>query len=303
MFDLPRILSMPPGAVLGYRRNGQPIYPIAGGSGEGGEGGEAPAGTEGAPSAETAPGAGTQPAAPAPEAPAAPAAAGDGDGGSGQDDAAKTARTIAAIREDFKAERSKRQEAEKRLTEIQSALEADKAERTKQMDALAIALGIKPSEEPPDPAKLAADLKAAQEQAQAALAQRDTTLRQQAVELAVLRNASQHGANGDALLDSRSFMSKVSSLDPAAGDFAEQLGAAIKATVETGPQYKAATPAPEPKPAPQPARSGGEFNGAPGGNRQWTLADVQAASPAELVAAQDAGLLIDLGYAPRKKAR
>jgi hypothetical protein len=33
-----RGISVPPGTVLGYRKNGAPIYPIAGGDGTGGEG-------------------------------------------------------------------------------------------------------------------------------------------------------------------------------------------------------------------------------------------------------------------------
>jgi len=52
-----------------------------------------------------------------------------------------------------------------------------------------------------------------------------------------------------------------------------------------------------------PARSGGEHNGTAGGNRPWTLEDVKAASPAETLAAIDAGLLTGLGVGPRKRRR
>lgn len=279
-----RTLSTPPGVVLGYRKNGRPIHPIAGGS---------------EPTVETppAPDPAPEPAAPPTAEPPKP------ESPSAEPGADKSDRVIAAIREDFKGERTKRQEAEQRLTALQAGLDADKAERAKRDKALAVALGLASDEEPPDPVKLAADLKAAQEQARSDIAQRDTTLRQQQVELAVLRNAAKHGAVGDALLDSRSFMTQVGSLDPAAGDFAERLGEAIKTAAEANPQYKAAKAAPEPKAPPSVARSGGEFNGAPGGNRQWNLDDVQRASASDVVAAQDAGLLIDLGYAPRKKAR
>ncbi|WP_052432815.1 hypothetical protein [Streptacidiphilus carbonis] len=284
-----RTLSTPPGVVLGYRRNGQPIYPIAGGS---------------EPAVETPP----APAAdPAPEAPAAPVetppAPQPEDPGAASTDADKTARTIAAIRDDFKGERAKRQAAEQQLTALQQALDADKADRAKRDKALAVALGLAADEQPPDPAKLAADLQAAQEQARTDLAQRDTAMRAQQVELAVLRNAAKHGGNGDALLDSRTFMTAVQGLDPASDDFAERLGEAIKTAVEGGTQFKA--PAAEPAAPKQPAvaRSGGEFNGSPGGNRQWTLDDVTRASADEVVTAQNAGLLIDLGYAPQKKRR
>jgi Skp family chaperone for outer membrane proteins len=218
-------------------------------------------------------------------------------------DAGKTDRVISAIREDFKAERTKRQEAEKRLTDMQAALDADKAERAKRDKALAVALGLASDEEPPDPAKLAADLKAAQDQASADLAQRDNALRTQQVENAILRNAAKHGGNGDALLDSRSFMNAVHGLDPGAADFAEKLGDAIRNAVDSGAQFKA--PAAEPAAPKQPtvARSGGEFNSAPGGNRQWTVEDVDRASASEVTAAQEAGLLMNLGFAPKKQRR
>lgn len=292
-----RTLSTPPGVVLGYRKNGQPIYPIAGGSEDGGDAGTPPAaGDGGQPATPAAPAADPSPAAPAASEPATAA-------GEPSADAGKTDRVISAIRDDFKAERTKRQEAEQRLTALQTALDADKAERAKRDKALAVALGLASDEAPPDPAKLAADLQAARDQATADLAQRDSALRAREVELAILRNAAKHGAVGDALLDSRAFMAKVSSLDPAATDFAEQLGDAIKTAADSGPQFKAAPPAPEPPKTPQTPRSGGEFNGAPGGNRQWTVADVQAASASEVVAAQEAGLLIDLGYSPKKKGR
>lgn len=304
-------LPVTPGAIIGYRRNGTPIRLIAGGSGEGDEGG-----TDNGQDSATADGSGDtgqqvdagtggstgqQPANPGPAEPAA--------GGSTNGD--KTARTIEAIRGDFKAERAKRQAAEQEVAAIKAALEADKAERTKQMDALAIALGLKSGDEPPDPAKLAGELKAARETATAEISQRDANLRQAQVELAVLRNAGRHGGNGDALLDSRSFMSRVSGLDPAADDFAEQLGDAIKAAVEASPQYKAAAVKPGDKGGsnsrqpPAPSRSGGEHT-SPGGNRQWTIEDVKAASarnPAEVTKAMEDGLLVDLGYRPAKKRR
>ncbi|HLK78604.1 MAG TPA: hypothetical protein VKU77_33760 [Streptosporangiaceae bacterium] len=302
-----------PGAIIGYRRNGCPIRLIAGGSGEDSEG----TGTAGQEDGAGSAGTGQQDTGTGPEG------AGSGEGAArdergrfaggergADDDAGRTERTIAAIRADFKDERARRQAAEKRLTEIQSALDADKAERQRQMDALAVALGLKSGDQPPDPEKLAAELQAARDSAAADLAERDKAIRQSRAELAVLRAAGKHGANGDALLDSRSFMAKVSGLDPDGGDFGEQLAEAIRAAVEAGPQYRAAAqPAAgqeppggaERKPT-APSRSGGEHK-APGGNRQWTLADVEAATPSEVVAAQDQGLLADLGYPPRRKTR
>lgn len=236
----------------------------------------------------------------------------------GSDETARTERTIAAIRNDFKDERTKRQAAEKKVADIQAALDADKAERQKQMDALAIAFGLKSGDEPPDPAKLAEELKAEREKGQAEISRRDSALRERTIELAVLRNAARHGGNGDALLDSRSFMAKVNGLDPSAGGFADDLAEAIKAAVENGPQYKAAAPKADDgkggsngsgdgaqngagrKP---PARSGGEHT-TPGGQRQWTreeAAAVAKSDPKALMAAIEGGLLVDIGYPPQNK--
>ena len=103
-------------------------------------------------------------------------------------------------------------------------------------------------------------------------------------------------------MDSLSFLRKLDGLDPAAEDFSERVGEAIKAAAEANAQYKL-TPKAAAKPEPTIPRSGGEFNGAPGGNRQWTKEDVDRASASEVVEAQEAGLLIDLGFNPRKKRR
>jgi hypothetical protein len=297
-----------PGAILGYRKNGMPIRLIAGGSGE----------DEGTPAADPAvspeapagpPVTGETPAAPPEPQPGQEPAAAAGD------DPDHTARTIAAIREDFKAERAKRQAVEKKLADFEAAnaqRETEQAERNKQ---LAIALGI--AQDDVTPEQLA---ERAQQERDAAQLQARTAAEQQRaanIELAVLRSAYATGVNGNALLDSRSFVATVSGLDPASDDFATAVTEAIETAVAANPGYKAAaTPAPPAAPitpAAAPAapaapvvtipRSGGEFNSAPGGNRQWTLDDVNAASAAEVAKAADAGLLADLGWGNAKKAR
>ena len=190
------------------------------------------------------------------------------------------------------------------LEKVQAALAADKDEQAKRMDAFAVALGLKSGDEPPDPEKLAAELKETRTRHEADIAARDARIRDSEVRLAVLTQAPGHEANGLLLMDSLSFLRKLDGLDPSAEDFAERLGEQIRAAAEGNPQYKLAAPAPEPpKPPPAVARSGGEFNGAPGGNRQWTLEDVQRASASEVTDAQEQGLLIDLGFSPRKKVR
>ncbi|MFG1709230.1 hypothetical protein ACFLIM_39170 [Nonomuraea sp. M3C6] len=78
-------------------------------------------------------------------------------------------------------------------------------------------------------------------------------------ELGVHRTALKQGADGDALLDSRSFLRSIKDLDPDAEDFSTVLAERITQAVEDNPKFKAASL------AGPPARSGGEFTGGPGG--------------------------------------
>jgi len=230
--------------------------------------------------------------------------AGTGNGtassGNGAQDDGKTERTIAAIRGEFKDERSKRQAAEAQIKELRDARAADQAEQAKRMDAFAIALGLKSGDEPPDPAKLAEELERSREQHKAELERQAAEIRQRDLRLAVLTQAPSLDANGALLMDSMSFLRKLDGLDPSADDFSERVGEAIKAAAEANSQYKLA-PKPAEKPPPTIPRSGGEHNGAPGGNRQWNIEDVNRATPSEVAKAQEDGLLIDLGFSPKKK--
>jgi hypothetical protein len=317
-------LSMPPGAIIGYHKDGRPIRIVAGGSGEGDPGDSGISTTGQDPGAGNG-GAGTGQADS--QNTGQSGTGGRTDGGTGSGDSTgtgpnpgpgtgsddHTARTIAAIRDDFKAERARRQTAEQELAavkeaqaQLQQALAADKADRQKQLDALAKAMGLKPEDEPPTPEKLAAELADARREAesaaqarQAAEANAAAALAQARRERALLHAAPGLDANGLALLDSRSFMDRLAGLDPAADDFSGKLADAIKAAVESNTGYKATPPK---RTAPPATSSGGEFNGQPGGNRQWTDADVDKATPREIQEAAKAGLLRDLGVGqPRVK--
>jgi hypothetical protein len=333
--------SMRPGAIIGYRRNGTPIRLIAGGApddkgdgaGDGQDGagadnggqqagGTQDGGSSGTGGQDSNAGTGSSGQAGSTEGGTAPAA----------DDSA--ARTIAAIREDYKQERTKRQALQKDLETIKQQ-QAQQAEETKQRNReLAKALGIT-TDEPPDPEKLAADLAAERKAREDQVTQSQARERELTVELELLKQARKHGADPELLADSRSFMSKLGKLDPASEDFAEDLGAAIKAAVEANPGFGITTgssgtsnasgnggsgdgsgaaggDSQQGKPRQQqgkttapPARSGtdGGHNGAPGGNRQWTDDDVKRASPQELTQAIADGLLVDLGVNPPKKSR
>jgi len=143
------------------------------------------------------------------------------------------------------------------------------------LDAIAKALGLKSDDDPATAAKTAAEERdAARQEAKAAK-----------VEAAVMRAANKHGANPEALTDSRSFMGKLSDLDPAADDFASRLDETIKSAVEANPTLKAA---PTSGPAP---RSGGSVNGGTPTTGQLSREDLQAMKPEDIVKAKKEGRL------------
>jgi hypothetical protein len=109
------------------------------------------------------------------------------------------------------------------------------------LDGIAKALGLKTDDAPPDPAVLQQTVTQREERISAL----ETDLRTRDVELAAFRSASQLGADAAALLDSRSFVTTLAALDPAADDFATQVETAIKKAVEANPKFRsAAVPTP-----------------------------------------------------------
>jgi hypothetical protein len=251
-------------------------------------------GTE--PPAAPAPPAEPEPAQPEPATgdPAAPQPSAKDAGAS--DDAAKWKALARKHEDQNKATRGE-------LDKLRADRESDQAAAAERNRKLAIALGVAPDDTPLDPAKLAEELERTKAANTAAADSLKAEIRQRDLRLAVLTQAPSLEANGLLLMDSLSFLRKLDGLDPAADDFTERVGEAIKAAAEGNAQYRLARPADPPKPPPAIPRSGGEFNGAPGGNRQWNIEDVQRASAAEVAKAQEDGLLIDLGFNPRKTRR
>nr|WSX48884.1 hypothetical protein OG409_07940 [Streptomyces sp. NBC_00974] len=220
------------GAILGRRRNGSPIYAIAGGSGEGegASGGTPPAATPPAASPPPA----TPPPAPAP--PAAPPTAAEGDVKSLPDWAQK------AI-SDARAEAGK----ERTTAKANAATEA----RNQLAQEIGKALGIVKDDQPADPAELTKTITTQTGR----IAELEATARTQTVELAVHGAAARLGANAAALLDSRAFLTSVQGLDPTGTDFTTLLDAAITAAVEQNQQLRGGQ---------APRRGGGDFAGGPG---------------------------------------
>jgi hypothetical protein len=162
-----------------------------------------------------------------------------------------------------------RKEAGDHRTAAKNAAETAQREYA---DKLAVALGIKP-DAATDPAALAASLSASQAKQRAA-----------DIQLAVYRAASQHQGNPDALLDSNSFLAKVSDLDPTSGDFATQVSDAIKSAVAANPNLKTA----------RTAGASGIETGGTGEQGQISEAQLAQMTPEQIVEAQAKGLLKNL---------
>ncbi|WP_051741626.1 hypothetical protein [Kitasatospora sp. MBT66] len=202
--------------AVGRRRDGRPIWPILGGSGDTGPTGE----PTGAPPAPPAPGPTDPPAAP----PATP-----------PDPTGPTAEQLADAQRQATEATAQRDQLQAALDAINKAINPDAGDGSDS-----------------DPAQLTAQVADRDRQ----LGELTDRLRTAQVELAAHQAAEAAGARPDRLLNSRSFAAAVADLDPADGQFGEQLKTAITAAVEADPDLYRAAPA-------APARSGSEFRGAP----------------------------------------
>lgn len=167
-----------------------------------------------------------------------------------------------------------RKENGTRRTEAADAKKAAQAAEKKATDgderfakatqAFMTALGLTP--EPDEPQRSPEEL----------LAEATTNYRNTRVELAVFRAAAAHGADPEALLDSRAFLTKAHALDPSGEDFNTAIAAAISDAVDGNPKLRAEAPA---RPAQQ-APSGGDFGGGPAGPpgpEEWSVDDFRRA--------------------------
>lgn len=205
-----------PGQILGFRVDGRPIRAIAGGAPDDDAGDGAAAGASSTDSGQngqsgTGSSSDTQNAA-------------QGDQKGDQKDSGQAPQKVEDLPDwAQKVIRDARKDAGDSRTAAKKA-EQDLVQR------LGKSLGLIKDDEPADPAKLTEALTTAQ-----------TAQRQAQVELAVYRVAGKHQGDPDALLDSRSFLTKVAALDPTADDFAAKVEAAVKATVNANPKLRAVT--------------------------------------------------------------
>ncbi|MFI6485163.1 hypothetical protein ACIBH1_45145 [Nonomuraea sp. NPDC050663] len=254
------LMTMTPGAIIGYRKSGAPIRLIGGGSEGAPEGGAGGAGDPAGAAGAGASSAGTAGPAVEDDPPANPNAKRVDELPTWAQKLVKDLRTEAA---DFRTQLAdvKRQAetppAGPSVEEISSQVRNDVAKQ------IADALGITTSEEapPPDPEQVIAQLTADKQASDTQARQSAERHRMALVELAVHRISTRTGADPDALLDSRSFLSNIHGLDPDAAGFNDTLTAAITQAVNDNPKFAAAQ-------APAAQRSGGEFGGGPGGRSE-----------------------------------
>ncbi len=128
----------------------------------------------------------------------------------------------------LQAERDARKSLEKQVADMEAAQRA-------QLDGLAKALGFKSDDAPPDPAVLQQTL--SERESRVSSLEQDVADRDK--ELAAWRVAATQNVNAVALLDSRSFLREIASLEPAASDFPAQVEAAVRTAVTNNPALRA----------------------------------------------------------------
>jgi hypothetical protein len=115
----------------------------------------------------------------------------------------------------------------------------------------------------------------------------------QALDTVVRRCAPDLGVDPEELLDSGTFLAAARGLDPGSPGFASDVLAAARGVVAVNPGGRFTPP---PPPAAPPAAAAD-----PGEPSQWTMEDVNRASPAELSAAIAAGQMRALGVPPARR--
>lgn len=197
---------------------------------------------------------------------------------------------LAKVRREAANYRTKLREQEAAAATAAKAAEESTAESASLKDILAkLSAVLNPdANTPPDPAKLAEQLTAAQAETAKVAAEyqkeiRDLTIR--ASLPGVLAKANADPTLTEAVLTANGALAK---LDPAADSFAADLESAVAAAVDANPRLKV---------APVAARSGAEIPGRSGGSEQLTREQVAqlAKTPGALDKARREGRLKSLG--------
>lgn len=180
--------------------------------------------------------------------------------------------------EDWKARSRQHEDRAKANRKAADAALAERDKLSSTLDALRKALDPDGSGKDDDPTTVA----------ERAVAERDAVkadARLARVELAAERAARKAGADVDALLDSRAFLARLDRLDPTDDAFAEDVTAAVEATLKDNPRLKA-TPG-----APTSSATVEQTGGGESGTGQLTRAQLKTMSPEDISAARKAGRL------------
>ncbi|MFE6408159.1 hypothetical protein ACFVOR_14635 [Streptomyces sp. NPDC057837] len=222
--------------VLGYRRNGMPIYAIAGGNGEGeggsGTGGQSESGESGQSGQGESEGSGT---------------AGD-QGGQQSGQASGETGSQSGDDKDWKAHA---REWEKRAKENKAAAEKGQA-ALEELEKLRKAR-LTDQEKAVEEAEARGRTVAEQEHTKV-VETKDSEIRDLRAQLAVYGRAEKHAVKVAPLLNSRSFYDALGKLDPSASGFGDKLDALIKAELKANPAIALQTA----------GKSGGDLSGGTG---------------------------------------
>ncbi|MEU0671356.1 hypothetical protein ABZ330_00390 [Streptomyces sp. NPDC006172] len=222
--------------VLGYRRNGSPIYAIAGGNGEG-EGGSESGGQSGSgesgQSGQDNGGQGGQSS----DQGGQQSGQESGESGSGTD---SDKDWKAHAREWEKRAKENKAEADKGRAAVEELEKLRKARLTDQEKAV---------EEAEQRGRTAAAEESAKE-----ITARDTKIKDLSAQLAVYGRAEKHSVKVAPLLNSRSFYEALGKLDPDSSGFGDKLDALIKAELKANPAIALQTA----------GKSGGDLSGGTG---------------------------------------
>lgn len=194
---------------------------------------------------------------------------------------------LARARKDAATYRERLRQSEESVAAAAKTAQERDTETASLKDMLAkLAAVLNPeADTPPDPAKLAEQLTAAQAETARVAAEKDLMIRNLSIRAALpnaLAKVSADPSLTEAVLTASGALAK---LDPASDTFAADLELAVNAAMEANPRLKIDAP------VAQSRKSGAEIPGRSGGSDQLTIEQVRAMKPEQIEEARKAGKL------------
>jgi hypothetical protein len=191
---------------------------------------------------------------------------------------------MAKLRKENADWRTKLRAQEEAAKSLREAQEKQAAETASLKDVLAKLQSVlnPDSDTPPDPAKLAEQLTAAQAETARVAAEKDQAIRDLTIRAALPGIAAKANANLDGVQDFLVASGALAKLDPVAATFTADLESAVAAALDARPYLKNAQVA---------KRSGAEIPGRNGGSDQLTREQLKGMTPEQINKAREAGQL------------